>query len=764
MTGVRPSGANSHPEAAKRSVSPDALVLLLLAAVGAVLAALWLMPHLACADCSSDVLSAHREAVSLSTFGKWQHPSFIVDGFSGEFPVFYNYLSSALLSQLAEMLALPPAYVQGLIYGPALVALMPVVNYAALRLAGLIPAAALVAALIVSACADAALLDWIYPLIDDANLATIKAIFHVPVTAMGVGSDQAFGWLLFLPTLALFHTAVQSGRPLWFALAGAMFGLMMISHTLTLINATTAASFYLFAYNVSIGENKFLLRPAGRIFLFLAVIIALGLHGRMRGFSEAHFVALWTTCWLLSIRNRGDIRNTVCFVAGALLLCGPYLWQLWVLREGLRETVINAYTRADFDTTLAVFLPLWLGAGLLFIRLLRGRSGDAGTAWLFALLAATLALAQGPIFGFVNHPYRFGIHLIFPLAALFGIYLTLPRNSLVSRGMAAFLGLWVAISTAKALLALSGQYPGAPQLLGTSTAYNSFIQVLPATTDLLEALEMETATGNGRLLLAPEYSYPTAASDSAIMLSHSSVRSFIADPRYIAWRDLHRQRVNVVCSLFPDYPHIDPSGDKACTFAPHTVGTRDGFNKLIIVDEAVRADILPVYGISLAADLGGAFSPFLTRGGVTFGWTKLYEADGRLLYRLASNRANDRINLGEASYDAPYWTIPFSAPQAGRYVFFAAGEKIAATVISISAGTGAAKVDRDGSDVLSFVTELPAGNGALRFELAPDWRLQYLTPSPLHFLTGVPENNAEATILRNRFANMESPKAAADAD
>ena len=69
-----------------------------------------------------------------------------------------------------------------------------------------------------------------------------------------------------------------------------------------------------------------------------------------------------------------------------------------------------------------------------------------------------------------------------------------------------------------------------------------------------------------------------------------------------------------------------------------------------------------------------------------------------------------------------------------------------------------------GLDVISFVAELPAGNGTLRFELAPDWRLEHLTPAPLHFLTGVLEEDVETTVLWDRVEDVDNPEGAPNED
>ncbi|OQW92810.1 MAG: hypothetical protein BWK78_00570, partial [Thiotrichaceae bacterium IS1] len=74
----------------------------------------------------------HGEGISLSTGGKWffEYPHrFLTDGFSGDFPIFYNYFSYYLLSLLAKLTGIPPMVLEAVYVGPFWGFLYVVVNY-----------------------------------------------------------------------------------------------------------------------------------------------------------------------------------------------------------------------------------------------------------------------------------------------------------------------------------------------------------------------------------------------------------------------------------------------------------------------------------------------------------------------------------------------------------------------------------------------------------------------------------------------------------
>ncbi|PYQ21076.1 MAG: hypothetical protein DMF79_08940, partial [Acidobacteria bacterium] len=76
------------------------------------------------------------EGPSLTTYGRWwvlPPHRYLADGFAGDFPTFYNYLSDALLNAVAVPFGWAPMTVQAVLYGPLLGALFFWLNHATVR-------------------------------------------------------------------------------------------------------------------------------------------------------------------------------------------------------------------------------------------------------------------------------------------------------------------------------------------------------------------------------------------------------------------------------------------------------------------------------------------------------------------------------------------------------------------------------------------------------------------------------------------------------
>lgn len=721
-----------------RFFSGDIFSLIALALLSASLVVFWLMPHLTCAGCTSVFWGASGEVQSLAPFGKWEHPSFVVDGFSGEFPVWYNYYSYYIMSFLARIFNVSTVYAGSVIFGPFAIFLLPFINYFSLRYAGNSPVSALVASVIISALADAAFLDWLYPIIDSqGSIGFVKTIFHVPAVSIGYGTAQTLGWILFIPTLAIFSVAVNRGKPLLFLFSGALFGILLVSHTLTLLNVATAASLYIFLHNNFVRDLPNQIFSRQRLIIFSAGIIGLGVSGKLLGFGNLHFVGLWGVLWIFAIRNKKDAIILLIFAAGGILTSYQYLWQLWSLRDGLQSIKITAFTQADVDTIFVVFLPLWLGAAVLFFRN-RKYLNNSSIVWPFAILIATLILAQGSYFGFQNHPYRFAIHLIFPLAIMFGLFIGKDKQSWFGLAASIFLGGWVSVSIVKILIATTGLYPSAAVQLGQSRVLNQFSEQKENRVAMYSALEKATSIMDGKLLLAPADSKYKFLPNSGILASYSNIPGFIPDPRYIAWFDLYRERVDVACSVFPDYPYKDIFGkDSGCEFD-------DG---LSIIDQTARADILPIYGISIAADLGSVYSTHLQKSKKIYGWQPIHEDGDMVIYNLVAKPTDNKITFHEATFQAPYWSIPFTSPTDGSFTFVAAGRYANKKIKTIRLDKSNFELKRSGINSLSFKASIQKGSGVLKFKLAPDWRFEHTLPAPLYFLTGRTNDNIKQTVV-----------------
>ncbi len=656
---------------------------------------------------------------------------------------------------------MPSVQFQAAVWGPLLVVGMLILNFLAVVAITRDRFVALFAAIFISACADPAFIDWLYGLAG-LNPWQTKTLMHVPAVAMGLGTDQCFGWMLFLPCLSLFHLAVMRRSAVLFLCSGALFGVLFRAHTLTFIDAATVASVYVVVANnfgalrSDSGDLKF------RAYVFSALVAGLLAHGIWKGFDLKDFLILWSFCWAFAIRSRSDLLNSVALALGALVIAGSYLWQLFLMREGLAGLNITANTVAGPAAITIFYLPMCIALLLLFaprLQLWKQVSAPEVVPFLLVFCGTTLALSQGYLFGFTNHPYRFAVNLIFPLSIVLALVVRMgvtqnfaPKSVRVT---AILIGIWTSISILKLLIALSGQIPIAKKIWGTTYVRNSLAEPAAETVSFLNEMRHETEGKAGtRLLIAPEYEHSNGkvinslgADRSGVLLSYSHIPGFLPDTRYILWPDLVRDRFNLFCSLFPEFPHRDNHDQRFCTFGTVNVGTRDGKNLLHLVDPGAAGDIAPVYGLSLAADLSGKLTAIAAKRAPLYGWSSIAEGGGGALYRIKAPAGTERLVIEVSAFTSPIWTIPFTAEKSEPHRIFAAGENAAQRIRSVHVDGRLADLERPSCDVIVFTANLTAGTGRMTFELDPDWRYEHASPVPLHFLTGVPTRLAHQTVV-----------------
>lgn len=721
--------------------------------VALMLGLLWLSPRLLCKTCGSTFWLSHLEGLSLATSGKWGSIGGPADAFSGQLPVFYNNLSPALLNALADAAGLPTVVAQTIVWGPLFILALLASAYGSVLAVTRDRLASLTAAVLIAACADAAFVDGLYSLMG-SRPAAVKAFMHVPAVSIALGSDQGLGWIFFLPALATFHVALVKQDKLLFFAAGAVFGLLFRAHLLTLLHAATVASVMHFWYNT---KREFVgrIRQRRRRTIFALVAIALAVHASFYGFDLSHSILLWTACWLLAIKGRKEVINVTAFGAGALLVAGHSLWHLYEISESLGQMDVVAPVTMSIGVIAVFFLPMWMASGLLLWRGALQDDSDPRIEFAVILLIVTLVMSQGPLFGFTNHPYRFAINLIFPLAILTGLTVRQWLESSGSRMMNAVatgLAVWIGLSIVKLALGLTPFAPQSAALLGTTRAYNMFTEPSPDERDVLRSIREVTAgEGGGRLLIAPEYKYPHGSARAGIMLSYSHVPGFLPDDRYITFKDLAAARVDVFCTLFPEYRDRSAAGLSRCPRNQDAalIASSGGTAQLRILNEAVRADIAPVYGIAYAADIGGELAPLLSARAPRYGWQAVAQRSTHVLYTAAPGKAVslDRLAFARAHFSSGVWSVPFTAPRAGRYRVYAAGTGAVQQVGDVSVDGQHIDVERSGPNTLTALIDVAAGTHELQFTLVPDWRYTHVEPVPLHFITGLPAASAEQYVV-----------------
>ena len=356
----------------------------------------------------------HPEGLIHTNYGKWwvlPPHRYLVDGNSGEFPIYYPSLSDSMINVVAEGLRVPAMTVQAVLFGPFLGSAFLLLNYFSLAAVLGDRRVALVASLILSLGGNSSFVDRL----DPASGLPLNAVLHVPFHVISLATSQSLGWVLLLPTLSLSYLAYREFSWTRAVGAGVLLGALFHSHTLTFVNVAAAQLAFL------VLRNALDRRRDARYKAWLAAL----------GLIAALFVGLVATRDDAVVhdarraRRAGARRDLPRRPEQALL---PL--ELWgrrarraAVRAGAGETRGAARRDAgrlesgsDDDGRprgLPVVLrgvPAGRGARLALcarpigVRLGLGRSS-----------AATAFLAVNHLWDWGNHPYRYAIHLHLPL-------------------------------------------------------------------------------------------------------------------------------------------------------------------------------------------------------------------------------------------------------------------------------------------------------------------------------------------------------------
>jgi hypothetical protein len=436
--------------------------------------------------------------------------------------------------------------------------------------------------------------------------------------------------VLLLPALCLGYLAHREFRRAQAVGAGLLLGLLFYSHTLTFVNLAAAQLVYLVLSNA-------LERPRDRRFkAWLAAVglVAAGFTGLVAARGRISFteIAALGTLALGAIFLVDPNRRFYLWCYGpAGLLALPYLMLL------LRHQATFAAMQSGWDqvqmmavgvTGFLLFFSAYLVAAALASR-------ERHCPWLTAFLAATAFLALNHLWGWGNHPYRYAIHLLFPLAILAAIGL---RDA--PRPFALLVGAWL---SAICLLNAWNFAAGRPVTVRFRVAEPERARFLGTVRDVTAR---EAARGV-RLLPPVELTYPRGLVQAAMLMNYARIPAFIPDYRHVLWPERYHNRMGLYCFLFPGYPHQDyPFGWRACDEA------LDPDPSLVaILEPRLRAGILPVYRIGFAAAPAKPFSNLLKDASPRYGWPIVVQTDNAAFVRtdVAALPGVARLALGEAA-------------------------------------------------------------------------------------------------------------------
>jgi hypothetical protein len=594
----------------------------------------------------------HGETLSLTTYARWwvlPPHHFLTDALSGDLDTFYNFLSDALLNAGSAIVRLPPMAFQALVYAPLLAFLYVWGGYRALVAALEDRTTAALAAGLAAFTVNPALSRL---LLGAHAHDTLIRLVHVPFHALPLGTGQSLGWVLFFPSAALLFAAREKFSPGRGLAHGLFFGLLFLAHTLTFINVAFVGVAYLMV-------RRLHERPSGwrgRIWA-AGTILLLAVFAWRAWVRPPHSFLVLASLWILAMAllffTDTDRRFYFWSYIPAAVVAFPYALHL----------ARNAPYLAGRDGTVAAVSPFklflfFLLQWLLAIAAWRWAPRTAGLRWGAVMLAANLFLAANHLWAWGNHPYRFAINLVFPLAVL-GAY----GLRYAPRPVAWVLGLAVIGAATPRIVATARNKRLLAPITAGSHESQAFLDALHSATDAEPDRE-------SRMLTPPEFFYPEGLVQSSALLGSSSLRGFVPDYRYVLWNERYLNRLALFCFLFP-YPHYDMhTGLRACADLPVEPKTFD------ITDRRIRTEVLPVYRLRYGAALGYPFSGPLADAAQLNRWPLLAQDGDSRFHRIGATALPGVARLGAGTYSASGFTVAVDVDEPGLQRIVIGGRKL----------------------------------------------------------------------------------------
>jgi len=688
--------------------APETLAALACAALLALLYASPVLPDVWRTGLDWPIWIDHPEGLIHTNTGKWLMAPphrFFVEGASGEFPQYYAPLSDMLLNLAAAPLGIPAMTVQAVLFGPLAGAAFLFGSYLSLASVLRDRRAALAASLLLALGGNALFVD--RP--DPASGLSLNAVLHVPFHVISLGTSQSLGWVLLLPALGLGYLAYREFSRARALGAGLLLAALFYAHTLSFVNVAAVTLASLVAANAAErprdGRFKAWLAALGLLAAVFAILATTRPAVSFAEIASLGALALFATFWIDPHKR----YYAWCFAPAALLAL-PYA-ALLVRHRAALAAMQGGWNQVQMMTVglggAIAFFSAWLAAAACAWRFARER---ALVAWLTVFLAATAFLAVNHLWGWSNHPYRYAIHLLFPLAILGVLGLRAAP-----RPLAAALGLWLA---AICLANVWGFAAGRAVTVRFRVAE-------PERARFLETVRGETSreAGSGVRLLPPvELTYPRGLVQAAMLMNYSRVPAFIPDYRHVLWPERYHNRMGLYCFLFPGYPNQDyPFGWRACE------EDLDPDPELVtILEPRLRTQVLPLYGIGFAAAPGKPFSNYLKSA--PYGWRSIAETDNAAFVRTDAAALPGVARLSRAAGAPGRLTIAIEPDGPGAYVLVLGGRRLDRRAPKLALDGRPLEGRRHGNWA---VFEVDLGPGTHRLELpelatGPDPEADYL--------------------------------------
>ena len=556
----------------------------------------------------------HPEGLIHTNYGKWwvlPPHHYLVDGSSGEFPIYYPSLSDSMINVAAEALGCPAMTVQAVLFGPLLGSAFLLLNYLSIAAVVGDRRVALGASLLISLGGNSSFFD--RP--DPVSGLPLNSVLHVPFRVISLATAQSLGWLLLLPCLSLMHLAYRGFSRTRAVFAGVLLAALFHSHTLTFVNVSAAQLAYLAFANA-------LERPRDRRFKVWLVALSLvaaafallvatraSLSSRSSWpwadwCSQPHSSSIPTsasTCGATGPRSCWRCP-TCCCSGGTPGACRRAERLEPGADDGGRALRLRSFLRG---------LPRGRGARIPVAPGSPGARLGLGAPRLDRVPGRQprLALGQPPV------PLRH--HLLFPLAILAALGV---RDA--PRPLAAVLGAWLG---AVCLFDAGSFALGEPVTVRFRVAEPERAAFLETVRDVTSR---EAASGL-RLLAPVELTYPRGLVQATMLMNYSRIPAFVPDHRHVLWPERHHNRMGLFCFLFPGYPNDDyPFGRRACE---EELDPDPALG--LALDPRLKAGILPVYRIGFAGGPAKPFSNFLKDASSRYGWPILAQTDNAAFVR-----------------------------------------------------------------------------------------------------------------------------------
>jgi hypothetical protein len=611
----------------------------------------------------------HPEGLMNTSLGKWwvlPPHLYLVDGSSGEFPIYYQSLSDSILNLIAAPLGIPAMTVQAVVFGPLLGFSFLLLNYLSIAAVVSDRRVALVASLLISLGGNSSFLD--RP--DPVSGLPLNSVLHVPFHVISLATAQSLGWVLLVPCLSLTFLAHRHFSRARAVGAGVLLAALFHSHTLTFLNVAAAQLFYFVLVNA-------LDRPRDR---------------RFRAWLGA--IALLAATFVAVVATRPSLSFAVPVALGGLALAATFLvdsnkrFYLWTYGVAGLLALPYVLLLARHAGTLAALQRGWDGVQMMRVGLsgftlffaaylLAAAAGCVWSrdrpvlVWVWALLAATALLAVNHLWHWGNHPYRFAIHLLFPLAILAALGL---RDA--PRPLAMILGAWLGAVCVFDAGSFALGRPVAVRFRVADPERAAFLATVREVTSREE-------DAGARLLAPVELTYPRGLVQATTLMNYSRIRTHVPDYRHVLWRERYYNRVGLFCFLFPGYPNDDyPFGRRACD------ETLDPEPELVTIrDPRLRTAILPVYRIGFAAGLGKPFSSHLEVAGPRYDWPVVTRAGNGVFLRTDAAHLPGLARLAPVASAPATLQIGVTPDGPGPHFVILGGRRLA---------TRAPRVDLDG--------------------------------------------------------------------